>query len=167
MTEENFAAMGFKSLEEAAEARLGEPLPLFYVRLDQLQEYQPGSDPEGLLVNSERVIFPVTAKEEVRSSIVVEGAEDGWRAVDFGAPNLIGALSDVRQESGREGSDFAVWIPSLNLYFLGTRSDPGLSLTPILDDPRFEFVAGGTLSAYDVFTRLLPAARDSNGLPSS
>lgn len=159
--------MGFESVEEVSAARLGEPLSVFYVPLDQLQNYQPGSDPEELLVSSDRVVYPVTAEDEVRSSIVVEGKNDDWRAIDFGAPNLIRALSDVREEIGKEGSEFVVRVPSLNLYFIANRPDNVLMLTPIIDDPRFEFAIGRTLSAEEAFTRILPAAKDHEGLPTS
>lgn len=163
ITEENYAVMGFGSVEEVASARLGEPLQVFYVPLNQLKEYQPGSDVESLLVNSDRVYYPVNVDEQLRSTIVVSGTNDDWRATEYGNPNLMRALAEVREG----GEEFVVWVPALNLYFIGFRSDDILFLTPIQSDTKFKFRAGGTLSAEEVFARIQPAAEDQEDVPTS
>jgi len=162
ITADNYQAMGFQSVDEVSRATLGDPLPVFRVRLDQLQQYQPGSDPEKLLIDGNRVIYPVTVDQQVRSSIVVEGSNNDWKATNMGGPNLIKSLAQVRKER----TDFVVQVPALSLYFVARRVENQLTLTPIIKDPRFEsFVPGRALSADQVFTAVLPAAKAHNGLP--
>jgi len=67
VTEEDFAALGFESLEEVADAQLGEPLQVSAVPLDRLKEFTPETDPNELLVEANRIIYPVTVNEEVCS----------------------------------------------------------------------------------------------------
>ena len=170
VNEQNYKAMGFESLDEVSTAALGEPIRVFLVRLDQLREYQPGSDPNKLLIDSDKVIYPVTVKEQVRSSIVVEKVNETWKTTNFGGPNLIKILANIRKNTSDSSglpisSYFAVQVPSLNLYFVGHRTDNELMLTPLLDDPSFEFKAGRTTPAKDVFSAILPSAKEHSGLP--
>ncbi|MEP0762054.1 MAG: SseB family protein [Chloroflexota bacterium] len=157
VTEENYAAMGFTSPDEVAQAQLGAPMTVYRVQLDQLREYTPGeTDPAGLLVDVSRLLYPVTVGEEVRSSVAVEGPQGVWRGTDYGGPGLMKALSQYRQSE----DDFAVHVGFLGLYFVGQRSEDGLWLTPLLDDPDLGFVAGEPLAAAEVFRALLPLAQE-------
>jgi len=170
VTEENYKAMGFESLDELSDIALGDSLHVFFVRLDQLQEYQPGSDPNRLLIDRKRIIFPVIVKKQVRSSIVVDMVNERWQATGFGGPNLMKMFSKVRSAAADSTglplpSFFAVQVLALNLNFIAHRIDNELMLTPVLNDPSFEFKAGVALPAADAFERILPAAREHNGLP--
>lgn len=160
VTEENFRAMGFETLEEVSNAELGEPMSVFRVPHDQLLKYEPQeSDPERLLVDVSRIMYPVIVDGKVRSSVVVEGPEGQWVGTDFGGPNLMQTLAKFRGEE----SDFVVHVPFLGLYFIANEAEDGLALTPIIDDTRFDFVAGRTLRADQVFEAILPAAKEYDG----
>jgi hypothetical protein len=165
VTADNYQIMGFNSLEEVANAQLGQPLKLFRIQLDQLLTYAPESTDqppvETLLVDVNRVMYPVTVNQEVRSSVAVEGVEGKWIGTDFGSPNLIKAMTQFR----RGDDDFIVHIAFLGLYFVAESGEEGLVFTPITDDPRFDFKAGSAILATDVLATILPAARDYNGLP--
>lgn len=170
VTEKNYQAIGFESPGEVPAASLGEPLRFFMVRLDHLQKYQPGSDPNKILSGGERVIYPVTVEEQPRSSIVVEKMKEQWEATSFGGPNLVKMLTKVREDSSNAtrlpiSSYFAVQVPALNLYFIAHRIHEMLMLTPLLDDPSYGFKAGVTMPADKVFVTILPAAREHEGLP--
>ncbi|MBE7446943.1 MAG: hypothetical protein HS132_17665 [Planctomycetia bacterium] len=170
VNEQNYKAMGFESPDEVSTVALGEPIRVFLVRLDQLREYQPGSDPNKLLIDGDKIIYPFTVKEQVRSSVVVEKINEAWNATNFGGPHLIKILANIRKNTSDStglpiSSYFAVQVAALNLYFVGHRTDNELMLTPLLDDPGFEFKAGRTMPAKDVFSAILPSAREHNGLP--
>ncbi len=126
VTTDNYQVMGFNALNEAQTAQLGDPMMVYRVQLDQLLAYESQSDseadPNSLLVDVNRKMYPVTFNGEVRSSIAVEGQAGGWTATDFGGPNLIKALAQYR----RSPDDFVVQIAFLGLYFVGERSDDGL-----------------------------------------
>ncbi|KAB2833310.1 MAG: hypothetical protein F9K48_08705 [Candidatus Brocadia sp.] len=170
VNERNYKAMGFESPDEVSAVALGEPIRVFIVRLDHLREYQPGGDPNKLLIDGDKIIYPFTVKEQVRSSVVVEKVNETWNATNFGGPNLIKILANIRKNNSDStgiplSSYIAVQVPALNLYFLGNRTDNELMLTPLLDDPSFEFKAGRTVPAKDVFSAILPSAKEHNGLP--
>ncbi len=157
VTAENYAAMGFASPDEVAQAQLGAPMTVYRVQLDQLREYAPGeTDPMALLVDVSRMLYPVTVGAEVRSSVAVEGPQGVWRGTDYGGPGLMKALSQYRQRD----DDFAVHVGFLGLYFVGQRNEDGLWLTPLLDDPDLGFVAGEPLAAEEVFRALVPLAQE-------
>lgn len=170
VTKENCKAMGFKSLSEARTAKLGEHLQVFIVRLDQLQKYKPGSDPDKILSGGDRVIYPVTVEEQVRSSIVVEKVKEHWNATSFGGSNQIKMLTKMRKACSDStslpiSSYFTVQVLALNLYFIAHRTNDVLMLTPLLDDPSYGFKAGKTMLADEVFGAILPAAKRHDGLP--
>jgi len=161
VTEKNLKAMGFESPSEAALAKLGDPMQVFRVPLDELRNYQPNSDPERLLVDADRIIYPVVVRD-IRSLVIVEKTAKGWQPTNLGSPKLAKVLFDRRKEK----SDFIVWVPALNLYFVANRVDNKLMLTPVLDDPNVELSAGRTLPADKVFSLIVPAAKSYNGLPN-
>lgn len=171
VTADNYKEMGFDSPNEVSSAALGEPIQVFTVALDRLSEYQQGTDPDQLLVDANRVIFPVNVKDEVRSSIVVESAGGKWSTTSYGAPNLVKLLAKTRRSGSEAGksplsSFFAVQVPALNLYFIGSRVDNKLMLTPVLDDTSYNFRAGATMPATDVFVSLAAAAKRHSGFPT-
>ncbi|WP_143299280.1 hypothetical protein [Candidatus Brocadia sapporoensis] len=167
---QNYKAMGFESLDKVSAVALGEPIRVFLVQLDQLREYKPGSDSNKLLIDADKIIYPFTAREQIRSSVVVEKIQGAWNATNFGGPHLIKILANIRRNASDStgipvSSYIAVQVPALNLYFIGHCTDKELMLTPLLDDPSFGFKAGRTISAIDVFTAILPSVKEHNGLP--
>lgn len=162
VTEDDFAALGFESLEEVADAQLGEPLQVSMVPLDRLKEFTQETDPNELLQDASRVIYPVTVRDEVRCSLEIGPIEGGWQGTTFGSPELIRPLAE--QRAGAE--DFVVWVPALNMYFVATRDGEQLILTPAFDYPEANLVVGRTQSAADVFAAIQPLAEAHEGLPN-
>lgn len=168
--QKNYREMGFTSPDEVRIATLGEPMRVFMVRLDQLRNYQPGSDPNRLLSGGDHVIYPVEVEGHVRSSVIIGKTKGQWKAVSFGSPNLVKMLSTVRKENSDAAglptfSYFVVHVPALNLYFIAHRINEVLLFTPLLDDPRYKFKAGATMLADRTFEAILPAAKAHDGLP--
>lgn len=159
---EDFAALGFQSLEEVQNAELGASFPIQIVPLDRLQQFDQGGDTEGLLTDAGRVVFEVQVDEALRSSIEVGRVGDLWQGQSFGEPALIGALAPLRQSE----EDFEVVVPALNVYFVATRTDAGLQLTPAFDYPAFNLSAGRALPAAEALNALVDAAKNHNGLPN-
>ena len=86
--QDNFKTLGFESSDEMAGATLEEPMVVLMVELEDLRGYQAGSDPNKLLKPINKVIYPVSAKERVRSSITLQKGKEGWKASDFGGGNF-------------------------------------------------------------------------------
>src|SRR5579863_5071430 len=95
----NYRSMGFESLDEVQSASLGEPLPVYMVRLDQLREFQPGGDPEKLLGEIGQQLYPVLVNGAPRSAVVVEKQGEQWSPVSYGGANLVKALGQRWSEN--------------------------------------------------------------------
>jgi hypothetical protein len=167
---DNARDMGFDSVDEASVAALGAPVRVQMVRLDALRRYEPGADPAALLTDANRVIYPVSVKDQVRSSVIVEGAGSQWTATSFGGPHLVRQMARFRADVTARlqtppASLTVVHVAALNLYFLGYRVDDQLMLTPLENHPTYRLEAGASLPAVEVFTVLAPIARAYNGLP--
>jgi hypothetical protein len=55
----NYAARGFESVDEVRQATLGEPLQVDQVGLDALRGFNEQTNPETLLVDIRRNLYPV------------------------------------------------------------------------------------------------------------
>jgi len=140
------------------------------VRLDQLQKYQQGSDPNKLLTGGNQLVHPILVRGQVRSSITIGEVNGNWRAESFGGPSFIKLLTKVQKKASEIerlplSANFVVRVPALNLYFIGYRIDNKLMLTPLQDNPGFKFKSGISMSADKIFTVILTAAKKHDGLP--
>lgn len=167
---DNARDMGFDSVDEAAVAALGTPARVQMVRLDALRKYEASADPAALLTDANRVIYPVSVKDQVKSSVIVEGTGSQWKAASFGGPHLVRQMARFRADVSARlqpaaDSVTVVHVAALNLYFLGYRVEDRLMLTPLENHPTYRLEAGSSLPANEVFAALAPIARDYNGLP--
>ena len=156
---DDFATLGFQSLDEVAQAKLGRSYQVSLVPLDRLQAYQRGSNPADLLVDSGRVIYEVRVGDAVRSSLEVGPIGALWQGQSFGSPALIQAI--VAMKPG--DTDFIVWVAALNVYFLASRAEQGLTFTPVFDYTNFGLAAGKPVAAADAFASLVDAAKAVTG----
>ena len=165
----NFREMGFESADEVQKATVGDPLKIFIVRLDHLQKYERGAKPDSLLSDTRQYLFPLQVNNAVRSSMTVAETREGWKAVAFGKPTYTQQVSKTRgagvDTPGAAAGSFLVKIPSFNLSFLGSRSEQGIMLTPVMNDATFGFKEGVAMPAEKVFETVAPAARKHDGLP--
>lgn len=164
VTTQNFKSLGFDSADQVKQAQLGQPLAVFDMGLDQVKAYKTGTDPNTLLVQSARTIYPVTVDGQVKSSITITHKESGYQPSSFGNAEIIKSLSRYRLNQA-EGSDFVVRVPAFNMYYLGRRVANRLLLIPIIDDPRLKLKPGEAVDADIVLEQLVPLANAYNGLP--
>lgn len=157
----NYASLGFDSLDEVLRARLGEPLQVYRVQLDALRAFTENTDPETLLVDIRRTLYPVKVGDRVATSIFVTGSREGWRASELGNAAVARLVSRYRHGAG----DFVVHVPAMKSWFVADRVEGKLMLTPVMDDPRTKLRAGETLPADVVFLQLKAASEGYNGLP--
>jgi hypothetical protein len=160
---QTYKALGFKSIDEVKRTTLGTPLRVYMVRLDKLKEYVASRDPKELLDDTNSVRYPVFVGEEVRSGVVVREVGTQWQVESVGRPALTKALVSAAKSEGRSagagGTQFAVTIPALNLFFIGHLANEKLELTSTADDPQFNIKAGQTLPAAEAFEQLVPYAK--------
>jgi hypothetical protein len=155
--------LGFESRAEIGSARLGEPLRVTLVRLDQLRQYQPGGDPNSLLTDTRQLNYPVLVGEQPRAFVVVREVDGKWRTASLGDGGLAKQVASFRAAPGQPAAagtqDAIVHVAALGVYFLGRRADDRLLLTPLASHPEFNLRAGATLPAEEVFASLVEAAK--------
>lgn len=163
---ENYKDFGFDSADEVAGTTLGAPLRVYFVQLDELREYQPGSDPNRLLKDINQMNYPVLSRERVRSSVVVQQAGGGWRISKLGQGGLAQQIAAVRRAPTAAAApdaaaqqQFIVHVGALGLYFLGQREGDALMLTPVFTPPGLNLRAGSPARAAEVFAALVPLAK--------
>lgn len=154
--------VGFETAAQLKEARLGQPILDFMIRLDELSSYE-GQDPAELLHPTGQVVYPVTIKEQTRSSITLVQEAGRWRAISFGEPQRAEARSRVLEELGRKvengtANAFQVRIPAMNAVFVGHEVNGTMMLTPTENLPDLGLRAGETMEARQVLERARPAA---------
>lgn len=157
-------ALGLEKADEARAATLGEPVPVYMIRLDQLQQYQ-GEEASRLLVDLQLRVYPVTVGGQARSVVEVRAQGGRWEVARLGGAQKSRLLERGRRSamaaSHMASSDFfEVRIPALNKLFLGHHEASGLQLTPLVDEPALGLVAGRPERAEKVLSLLVPLARE-------
>lgn len=167
---DNAARLGFTAPGDVERSELGTPLTDFIVQLDDLRNWQSGSDPTRLLRPTGLVIYPVSVGGAPRSSITLKKQDSEWKPVAFGAPGQTQAVGRARAAviatEGVSGPQtFQVRIPAFNLTFVASLRGSNLMLTSAIDAPAYGLTAGTTVAADALFTRLKPEAERDQGLP--
>lgn len=169
-TGEGARLLGFRSAEEAAQARLGEPFVISYVPLEGLREYDASKNPSSIILDGRRMLFPVLVGAETRTGIEVS-EKHGWHASAIGGSAIALLLEEARtaHRGSHPGSSyFAVQVPALNLYFLGVDTAGARMLIPLANDERFPRLrAGEAVGASEALAELVPAARQLDPKQSS
>lgn len=161
----NYRALGFDSLSDTTAAARGDPLVIYYVRLDSLRVYHAGKDPQLLLDGGDRVLYPVLVRGQTLSSFTLARDAAGWKGVSYGDPKKSKLVWGVLHNSSPMERYFLVEVLALGVDFLGFETSGKLMLVPLLDDRKLRWTAGVPLLAENVFAKLVVDAMAYNGLP--
>jgi hypothetical protein len=152
--------LGFLSAAEAAGRKdLLTPFPVFRVQVNRLPDFAFGArkapDPRAIVVFGKEYIYPVAVNRELRSSVTVTHfptLKTQWRTTEWGARGLIGNLASTAELS-KADTPFALAIPELSRYFLGTFSG-GFFIIPLYSEPKLGLKKGVPVAAEIVFSRI-------------
>lgn len=158
--------LGFSSAADAADANthLGRPFAFILISLDKLKRFQPGTDPVSLLIPTPRFLYPITVGNTpgppLSSLTVIQtsstsSTDKKWRAVGWGAPQLIRFLATAQHAGHASASSFVVRIEELSRYFLADFKDGKFVIIPLLSEKKYEFVAGTPIQAELAFLKLV------------
>jgi hypothetical protein len=92
VNKDNHRALGFESAEEAQAGKLGEPIAVYMIRLDALQKYS-GEDVGKLLLDVQRVVYPVEVAGQVRTAVELSAVGGRWQLARIGGAQKIRAPS--------------------------------------------------------------------------
>jgi hypothetical protein len=127
----NYHLLGFHSADEVQTATNAEPLLVYEAVHDKLRIYVPGQNLETLLEpKPRRVLIPVMAGPDVRSSIMLRsqpgagGALLTWAPASWGQSRMVRELTDTYRsipaaEINAGKASFAVEIPAIDVWLLG------------------------------------------------
>ena len=174
--------LGFEDLQSDTDINsldidVANPIKIYEVSLKNLQAFVPGTNPESLLQDTGQLLFPMTVKKQVRSSMTfrcvrdrktaVELMEDQecWRPTSVGRPNLIRLVAEKQLTLDVKDEDFLVSIPALNRTFLGyeEKKNAIIWLIPLVKD--HHFTKEEPHRAQDVFTWLSDEANHMDDSP--
>lgn len=165
VNEDTYRQLGFDSPDEVKQAQLGTPIHMFMVRLDKLKGYGAREKADGLLSETNEVLFPVEVSGHIRTGLKMRMIDGAWRLGSFGASAKTQALGVASKRAFalskvKPSEQVAVSVPALQLYFMGYHDARGqLMLVPAADDARFKLKAGQAEPAQRVFARLAPYAK--------
>ena len=152
----NSKLLGFDNPEDASLVEIGEPFKVYTVGLDTLRAYRPGDLVVPMVKRIDSRLYPVLINGKVRSSLVVSLDKGTPVTTGWGLTKLIGLVTDYNKS--RE--DFILWIPALNLHFLGDHPDEEtLMLTPLATRDLYGLKKGMPVLAAVVFALLAQQAR--------
>jgi hypothetical protein len=152
VNEQNYRNLGFQSVEEVKQARLGQPMEIYNIGLERMKDYPAGQDPSKLLTSSAETLYPVTVGGNVRTGLTIIRKDRGYEISSFGKADIVKRLTGYRQSPG----EFAVRIPALGMYFVGRCVDARVVLVPIGNDPRLKVQAGEAAPLQVVVDQLRP-----------
>ena len=179
VTDENAAMLGFKNHDEVSSpesVKIGVPFEVYQVDLLSLKDFDPARDKvTGLLKPMASLIYPLLTKRQedgpdadakTRSALVVSQRIDKkgnltWAPTNWGLALLAQVMTKYREKERDNGfaSGFVVWIPSLNLHFLGDQLTENLLLIPLADRKAYGLTKGVPISAIIVFALYALEAR--------
>lgn len=150
-------ALGFSSVEKAANAVKGKPLPVYQIPLDALINYDPDSkaNPVDLLTsNPPTVLVPLVDGQTIQSSLMIVGTGDQARIVARGPSKIL----KNRTLDGLTTIDGIVKIAELHLHFFMRTEQSDIILIPITNHPFFKLEKDKEYSANKLLADLKPKA---------
>jgi len=156
----DFAAYGYKAFPDVPLSARGAALAMFEIGLDRLRDYVHGAPVEGLLSPTGETMYFVTVRGDVRSSVRVRRDLLGYRPAALGESENAQALARYWQ-----AGDFIVSTPGLGLIMLGRRRADRLLFVSVYDNDYVRLKVGSEQPAALVVERMVPLARQANGLP--
>lgn len=170
-TEADLGRMGIQSLDQIPKTQLGRPIPICFISLNRIRNFEPGSDPNALLKAGDAFLYPVKIGPLVVSSLLVKKTDEAWKTVELGdidlAKTVTSALLESAKSHGIDASRYLlIEIRALNLYFLAYRDGENLLLQSIYDLPNLDLKAGVEEPAGKIFEALKPLSQKSYEAPS-
>lgn len=169
LSDQNAGRYGFRSLDEARAARLGEPLKIMFIGLKTLKDYSQGMPAASLFINTKTLWFPVLVGQETRAKLEIVEKDGLITPGEFGAvkttekiesarrilPRLIktGDLRDVKTAT-------LIKVPSISAEFLYVESADGEFFVPAMINPeRLGLTDEKLYSAAELLSRLHEIAK--------
>lgn len=150
--------LGFESELVVKKSKLGEPLQVYIIDQVKLKEFKKGDEPGDILVDINKIKYPIYVEGGFKSSITLRKVEKKWRFASMGGVET--RYSDHARKIHSNNSQthlhsyFMVQVPFLRLTFLAYYSDGLLYLLSTHEDPDFKFPLFEPVLAGGVYLQL-------------
>jgi hypothetical protein len=129
-TKDTYAELGFQSLDEVGKAKLGSPVSVYMIKLDELKTLDPAADPKSMMHDLKEKLFPVHVGGSTRTALVVrQDAAGKWAMASVGDAATVKLLDEVRalhgKASGGTHEYILVKIPAIYQMFLARTDGAG------------------------------------------
>jgi hypothetical protein len=129
-TQDTYAELGFQSLDEVGKARLGSPVSVYMIRLDELKTLDPAADPKSVMHDLKERLFPVHVGGSTRTALVVrQDAAGKWKMASLGDASTVKLLDEVRalhgKATGKTHEYILVKVPAVYQMFLARTDGAG------------------------------------------
>lgn len=168
---ERVKGLGFETIQELPSIVVGPGFPVFVVQLDELREYQKGTDAQPLLHETRFTLYPVMVRDkkglQVRSAARVGQGPKGkdpigeWNHYFFTQPITVFRDDLQRAQQCLELSRcFVIEVPALGRYLFGVRDDTAKTFLVARLDPgsRQQLTSKELREARQVFQELATEA---------
>ncbi|AKJ01237.1 hypothetical protein ATI61_11461 [Archangium gephyra] len=129
-TQDTYAELGFQSLDEVGKAKLGSPVSVYMIRLDELKTLDPAADPKNVMHDLKERLFPVHVGGSTRTALVVrQDAAGKWKMASLGDAATVKLLDEVRslhgKATGKTHEYLLVKVPAVYQMFLARTDGAG------------------------------------------
>jgi hypothetical protein len=129
-TKDTYAEIGFQSLGEVAKAKLGSPVSVYMIRLDELKALDPTADPKSVMHDVKERLFPVHVGGSTRTALVVrQDAAGKWAMASLGDVATVKLLDEAKglhgKAKGNSHEYILVKIPAIYQMFLARTDGAG------------------------------------------
>jgi hypothetical protein len=169
MNEKNYMTFGFESMAETKKATLGDPYQIYFIKLDELKNFNPDQSSEKLIHYTNKLWFPVEINGSVRLKLEIIDSDGKLIAGEMGnavtAQEIGGVrdkLKDIMQAGGIENPSkiSMVQIPALRVILLRIESQQGERFVPVIFDPKEHNLVKSRLYTKDEIFSILKMSAD-------
>jgi len=139
VTAETLQYTDYKDLSEVAKSRLGDPMKVYTLGLDDIDKYADGKTAAQLFREDDSFVYPVYVGDEIRSSVAIQKVGGKWEIMELGGRIAFSAEPGKKRmlevQKDFKGPYFVVYVPAMYLIMLGYENDGKLYLAPTHDHP--------------------------------
>jgi hypothetical protein len=170
LSERNAVNFGFRDIQEASAAKVGDALPVMFIGLSDLKTYKPGSGVQPILQDAKALWFPVQVAGRIITKIEIVDINGQWVASEFGGVATVNRIDTALQQQktllakadvGQEQPTMLLKIPALEAVFLLIETQQGAYLIPAMIQPeRFQLAEANIYPVEQVLVALSKLAQE-------
>jgi hypothetical protein len=168
VNDQNFQTFGLTSKDQLKSLKAGKQYNKYMIGLNDIKNYKSGEDVETIIKELPSVEVPLVDETgKIQTSIEFVKNNGKWETSGFG---LSSDLVSVRNmQSARSAASITngrlIRIPALRVSFIALTASTGLTFIALQNNESLGFKQGEAILASNAILKLVPVAKQYNGLP--